>query len=76
MSTVYAPVSTARKANTPGFTAYASLYKTKRHFHSLPTRGENRRNNEVISQLTRAEAQAKVDSMGFGAVRCFYHCVA
>ena len=62
--------------NTPGFTAESSLYRTVRHFHSLPNRGESRRNNEVISQMTRDEAEETRRNMGgAGTVRCFYHCL-
>jgi hypothetical protein len=60
--------------NTPGFTANASLYRTMRHFRSLPIRGESRQNNEVISQVSKDKAEWIRSTLGFGRVDCTFVC--
>ena len=62
--------------NIPGFTADASLNKTKGNYRAA-TRGGPRGNAAVIGQTgTRADAQHVKDVMGFGEVHCdwFEYC--
>lgn len=59
--------------NMPGFTAGASLYKTKGHYqrevtHRVGLRG----NNGVLAQLRQGEAEAQqvLNMLKFGSVQC------
>ena len=63
--------------NMPGFTAGASLYKTKGHFQSVATRVSGRGNNAVIAQIwdrTWTQAEQIRITLGVGKVRCYTVC--
>lgn len=55
--------------NTPGFTAEASLYRSRQH-QSVRSRSKVHRGDEVVSQLSQEEAESIRDTIGVGTVRC------
>ncbi len=57
------------RMNMPGFTADASLYKTRGRYQSVATGVDSRGDNKIISQ-DRQSAQHVVNTLGIGAVHC------
>jgi hypothetical protein len=58
----------------PGFTGETALYKMTRHHHSTPVGVPPCRENGIIPQLPRDQAQKLVDKYGFGTVHCSSEC--
>jgi hypothetical protein len=58
--------------NMPGFSAGASLYETKEHYHREATHlFDAHGNNEVLAQSkAREDAQHVLDVLKIGAVHC------
>ena len=60
--------------NMPGFTGEASLHRPTLQYWSSANAGQVNRGSEVVLQMPRSQAQAIVDTLGIGQVRCFYTC--